>query len=171
MQILQKGTILKQFIGADTGIMFDMTHDSATLIFSISPLQLQQFEFGGHYDFWCRQFDNVIFLAVKLRDNPWAAAPFSPYLMQEPELPDYLPAGKGLPLFIFLVNNENGMIVNCDFLTLGNQFSNTLIRMSHSILESPFDPRKHRMTIQRVYQAYVTDNDLAQSPGCQYSID
>lgn len=170
MQILQKGTILKQFIGADTGIMFDLTDYNGTLIFNMNPSHLQQFKLGGHYDFWCQQFDNVIFFAVKLRNNPWAAAPFSPYLMQT-KMPDYLPIGKGLPLFIVLVNNENGMIVGCDFMTLGNQFSNMLIKMSQSILKKPFNPQKHRMTVQNVYQTYATDNDLVHSTGYRYSID
>lgn len=170
MQILQVGTILKQFKGMDTGIMFDMGSESATLIFNMSPLQLRSFKLGGHYDFWCQKINNVIFFAVKTRNSPWAAAPFSPYLMQT-ELPEFLPEGKGLPLFIALVNNTSGVIVDCDFMTLGNQFSNTLIRMSQSILETPFDPRKHRLTIQSVYKTYITDNDLVQSPGYQYSID
>lgn len=170
MQILQVGTILRQFKDMDTGIMFDMADENATLIFNMSPLQLQSFKLGGHYEFWCHQFNNVIFFAVKLRDNPWAAAPFSPYLMQA-KLPDFLPAGKGLPLFIALVNNTSGIVVDSDFMSLGNEFSNMLIKMSQSILATPFDPRKHRLTVQNVYQTYITDNDLAQSPGYRYSID
>lgn len=58
-----------------------------------------------------------------------------------------------------------------DFMVLGNSFSNTLNALNKDILDKGFNPVKHQMTIQSVYQKYLTDEELTKQPGAMYSIE
>ena len=165
-----KGTKLEQFIGSRTGIMLDLNEDGGQLLFIMDEEHLEQYKLGGHYDFWCTSFNETLFFAVKLRDNQWASAPYSPFLSTGYN-PSYYLKGKGMGLSIALVSTKDGVIKDFDFLVLGSTFSNAITKLNEDILSKGFNPVKHQMTVHAVYQKFSTDEELVRQPGATYSID
>lgn len=165
-----KGTKLEQFIGSRTGIMLDLNEDGGQLLFIMDEEHLEQYKLGGHYDFWCTSFNETLFFAVKLRDNQWTSAPYSPFLSTGYN-PSYYLKGKGMRLSIALVSTKDGIIKDFDFLVLGSTFSNAITKLNEDILSKGFNPVKHQMTVRAVYQKFSTDEELVRQPGATYSID
>lgn len=165
-----KGQKLEQFVGAQTGFMFDIVGWHGVLLIIVDEANLERFKLGGHYDFWCSSFNETLFFAAKVGGNCWYSAPYSPHLSQQYELSEF-ESGKGMPLIIALVSNKDGVIKDLDFLTLGNEFSNTVYDFCECILEKNFDFQRYNMTIQAVYQKFETDDILVTQPGVTYSID
>lgn len=170
MKIWGKGTTIEQFIGSKSGVMFDLNENGATLLFIVDEMHLGQYKLGGHYDFWCTSFNETLFFAVKLRENQWTSAPYSPFLSKGYE-PMYYPQGKGMGLSIALVSSTDGIVKDFDFLVLGSVFSNTITKLNKDILNGGFNPVKHQMTVRAVYQKFPTDELLVRQPGVTYSID
>ncbi len=171
MLILAKGVKIEQFAGAQMGIMFDIDKTiGGILFFVVDEAYLGQYKLGGHYDFWCTNIEDTLFFAVKLGANPWASAPYSPFMSKEYN-PEYYSKGTGMSLTVALVNNTNGIVVDVDFMVLGNLFSNTLTSLNKGILKKGFNPVRHQMIINAVYQKYMTDEELVCQHGARYSID
>lgn len=168
--ILTKGTKIEQFKGKQTGIMFDINENGGLLFFVVDEAHLKQYKLGGHYDFWCTSFNDTLFFAVKLGENFWTSAPYSPF-MSKGYTPQFYPKGMGMNLVVALISNMDGIIKDIDFMVLGNSFSNTLNLLNKDILAKGYNPVRHQMTIQAVYQKYETDDKLIQQPGARYSID
>ena len=170
-EMFQVGDIIDQFAGSQTGIMFDIIDEMGMLFFVVDESQVQQYKLGGHYDFWCTSYnDTVAFFAVKLRDNPWHSAPYSPHLSPNDTFNTY-PEGKGMALTVVLVSNKNGEVKGIDFMVLGNTFSNNIMMICNNIQENEFNPDLHQAVVQAVYQKFQTDDELVQEPGTRYSID
>ena len=170
MSYFGKGTKLEQFIGSRPGIMLDLNENGGVLLFVMDEEHLGQYKLGGHYDFWCTSFNETLFFAVKLRDNQWASAPYSPFLSTKYN-PTYYPKGKGMGLSIALVSTMDGVIKDFDFLVLGSTFSNAITKLNEDILSKGFNPVKHQMTVRTVYQRFSSDEELVRQPGVTYSID
>ena len=168
--MLMKGSKIEQLEGSQTGIMFDINEAGGCLIFVVDETHLEQYKLGGHYDFWCTSLNETLFFAVKLGDNPWISAPYSPFMSKDYK-PNSYPKGKGMNLTVILVSNADGIIKDIDFMVLGDSFSNTLNALNEEILDKGFNPVKHQMTIQSVYQKYASDEELMSQPGARYSIN
>ena len=168
--ILTKGRKIEQFKGKQTGIMFDINENGGLLFFVVDEAHLKQYKLGGHYDFWCTSFNDTLFFAVKLGENFWISAPYSPF-MSKGYTPQFYQKGMGMNLVVALISNMDGIIKDIDFMVLGNSFSNTLNLLNKDILAKGYNPVRHQMTIQAVYQKYETDDKLIQQPGARYSID
>lgn len=168
--MLIKGTQIEQFKGAQTGVVFDINENGGFLFFVVDEPHLEQYKLGGHYDFWCTTFNETLFFAVKLRDNCWSSAPYSPF-MSKGYKPVFYPKGTGMNLVVALISNADGIIKDMDFMVLGNSFSNAINALNKNILDKGFNPVRHQMTIQSVYQKYMTDEELTNQPGAKYSID
>ena len=123
-----------------------------------------------NWDFWCTSFNETLFFAVKLRDNQWASAPYSPFLSKGYK-PTYYSKGKGMGLSIALVSTTDGVIKDFDFLVLGSTFSNAITKLNEDILSKGFNPVKHQMTVRTVYQRFSSDEELVKELGITYSID
>lgn len=168
--MLMKGIKIEQFKGNQTGIMFDINENGGLLFFVVDEAHLEQYNLGGHYDFWCTSFNETLFFAVKLGDNLWASAPYSPF-MSKGYKPEFYPEGMGMNLIVVLISNADGIVKDIDFMVLGNSFSNALNLLNRDILAKGYNPVRHQMTIRAVYQKYATDEELIQQPGVKYSID
>lgn len=165
-----KGAKLEQFIGSRPGIMFDLNENGGELLFIMDEEHLGQYKLGGHYDFWCKSFNETLFFAVKLRNNQWASAPYSPFLSIGYK-PVYYPKGKGMGLSVVLVSTSDGIIKDFDFLVLDSMFSNAISKLNEDILSKGFNPVKYQMTVRAVYQKFSTDEELVRQPGVTFSID
>lgn len=168
--LLAKGMTLDQFVGSQSGILFDINEGHGTLLFVVDEPYLSQYKLGGHYDFWCKCFDETLFFAVKLRENPWASAPYSPFMSKKYE-PEFYPKGTGMSLIVALISTADGIVKDMDFMVLGNKFSNTISVLNQQILSKGFNPVRYQATIQSIYQRYPTDEELVNQPGAIYSID
>lgn len=165
-----KGTKLEQFIGSRPGIMLDLNEDGGQLLFIMDEEHLEQYKLGGHYDFWCTSFNETLFFAVKLRDNPWISTPYSPFLSTGYN-PIHYSKRKGMKLSIALVSTTDGVIKDFDFLVLSSTFSNAITILNKDIFSKGFNPVKHQMTVRAIYQKFPTDEELVMQPGAIYSID
>lgn len=170
MFMLSKGQKIEQFIGSQSGFMFDIIDGHGVLFVIVDEGDVERFKLGGHYDFWCTSFNETLFFAAKIKNNPWYSAPYSPHLSPQYALTEF-ESGKGMPLSVALVSTADGIVKDFDFLTLGNAFSNAIYTLCEEIAEKPFDPQRHSMTIQAVYQKFSTDEELVAQPGAAYSID
>ena len=170
MLLLGKGIKLDQFVGSRTGIMFDLIDNGGVLFFIVDEEQLEQYKLGGHYDFWCTSFNETVFFAVKLRDNQWVSAPYSPFLSTGYN-PTHYPKGEGMGLAIALVSTTDGIIKDLDLLVLGSTFSNAITKLNEDILSKGFNPVKHQMTVRAIYQRFPNDEELVRQPGVTYSIN
>lgn len=170
MNYLFKGQKLEQFIGSQNGVMFDIVGSSAVLFIIMDEKHLSQYKLGCHYEFWATSFNETLFCAVKVGNNAWASAPYTPYLSNDFSLEPFA-KGKGLPLTVALVSNRDGIVKDVDFLVLGNNFSNNLYMLCQNILRKKFDFQRYQLTIQAVYQKFATDDELVMQPGIRYSID
>ena len=168
--VFVKGQKLEQFVGRQTGFMFDIVESCGVLFIIVDEENLERFKLGGHYDFWCSGYNETLFFAAKIRSNPWYSAPYTPHLSSAYMLTEF-DRGKGMPLTVVLVSNADGIIEDIDFLTLGNTFSNSLYLLCEDILKKPFDMQRHQLTIQAVYQKFANDDLLTTQPGATYSID
>ena len=164
------GKKFNQFIGSQSGFMFDIIDNCGILFVIVDEDNIEQFKLGGHYDFWCSSYNETLFFASKIANNPWYSAPYTPHLSSDYKLYEF-DEGMGMPLTIVLISNSDGVIKELDFLTLGNHFSNTLYYLCEDILDKPFDSRRHTLTIQAVYQKFSSDELLVKEPGATYSID
>lgn len=165
-----KGTRLEQFINAKSGILLDLNENGGELLFVVEEKYLTQYKLGGHYDFWCQSFNETLFFAVKLRNNQWASAPYSPFLSRNYK-PQYYQKGNGMGLSIALVSTADGIIKDFDFLVLGSEFSNAITKLNEDILSKGFNPVKHQLTVRGIYQKFPTDEELVKQQGITYSID
>ena len=170
MLFFKVGECVEQFIGSSQGIMWDVDSSGASLIFIIKEEYLSQYRLGGHYDFFFTRFNETMFICVKLGNNPWASAPYTPHCSPDFELVNY-EKGMGMPVKVMLINATNGIIQQIDFLVLGHDFSANFMYNCEDILSSPFDSMGHQLTIQAVYQRHLTDEELTTTKGVFYSID
>lgn len=170
MLFFGKGKKIERFIDSSPGIMLDLNENGGVLLFIIDEEHIGQYRLGGHYDFWCTSFNETLFFAVKLRDNQWASAPYSPFLSTGYK-PTHYPKGQGMSLSIALVSTTDGVIKDFDYLVLGSSFSNAISKLNEEILSKGFNPVKHQMTVRAVYQKFSTDEELVEQPGATYSID
>lgn len=168
--LLVKGMILKQFVGSQSRILFDINEGCGILLFAVDEPYLSQYKLGGHYDFWCKCFDDTLFFAVKLGENPWVSTPYSPFMSKKYK-PESYPKGTGMSLVVALISTADGIVKDVDFMVLGNEFSNTLSTLNQEILKKGFNPVRYQITVQAVYQKYPTDKELVNQPGTTYSID
>ena len=168
--MLFKGQKIGQFAGAQSGFMFDIQDSQGILFVIVNESDLERFKLGGHYDFWCTSYNETLFFAAKIQNNPWYSAPYTPHLSPSYALEEF-EDGKGLPLLVALVSTADGVVKDLDFMTLGNKFSNTLVYLCEDILEKPFNQQRHQLTINAVYQQFATDDILVTQPGATYSID
>ena len=67
-----------------------------------------------------------------------------------------------MPLNVILVNTQNGEIIDMDMMTLSNEFSNSLSNICKKLRKKEFDRAKYSNTINKVYERYATDNELAE---------
>lgn len=160
MVILEKGTVMKEFIGSSSAMMFNHLDGEAMIYAHVSPELLAKLKLGGSYDFACGRINDSIFICAKWGENPWSSMPFHPRLGKG-EFTEFYEEGKGMPLLVLLINNENGEIVDMDMMALSNEFSNVLTKMSQDLMKKEFDNEKHRATIAAVYQNFSTDDELA----------
>ena len=170
MIILSKGTVLENYIGAASGITWNIDNDGATVIVRVERDMLQQYKLGGHYDFACVPIKDTLFFCVKWGDNDWISAPFSPHLSGSFKTSVY-EKGKGMPLTVLLVCTDNGVIEDMDLMGLGTDFSNEISSISKALLSENFDINKYRNTIETVYQEFESDEELANISEIKYSID
>lgn len=167
---LTKGQTITQFIGSQSGIMFDIIDSNGVLFIIVDDAYLEQYKLKGHYDFWCTSFNETLFFAIKLGEHAWASAPYSPHLSLHYSLKKF-PEKTGMGLTVALISNNNGIVKDIDFMVLGNKFSNSLYLLCNDIVGKPFDYQRHQLTIQAVYQKYTTDDELVKQPGITYSLD
>ena len=165
-----KGQTIEQFIGSQTGAMFDIVDSKGILFVIVDDTHIEQFKLGGHYEFWCTSYNETLFLAVKLGDNSWMSAPYTPHLSSNYSLAKF-PKKTGMPLTVVLLSNVDGVIKDVDFMVLGNEFSNTLRVLCDDIMDKPFNFQRHQLTIQAVYNKFSTDDELVMQPGVTYSLD
>lgn len=159
--IYRKGSVLKQFIGSPSSMMFDNIDGVAYLFVHVSPDWLGKMKLGGQYDFACGQIEDTIFICAKWGGNAWSSMPYSPHLANG-EFPEVYESGFGMPLNVILVNTQNGEIVDMDLMSLSNEFSNSLSRISKELRAKEFNRSKHISTINKVYEQYATDNELVE---------
>lgn len=170
MELLIKGNILEQFIGAPCCSKFNIDGSNGCLLYIVDEDNLKKYKLKGHYDFSLVKFQKVVFLCSKIGKNEWASAPFSPHLADN-FVPTLFSDKKGMALTILLISNTTGEIVDMDFLILGNEFSNALEKISLGLLNEDFNIRFYQEIIQTVYNEFQTDEELANISNIKYSID
>lgn len=159
--VFAKGSVLEQFIGSPSSMMFDNIDGVAYLIVHVSPEWLDKMKLGGQYEFACGQVEDTVFICAKWGGNNWSSMPYSPHLANGEFLDEYEP-GLGMPLNVILVNTQNGEIIDIDMMTLSNEFSNSLSNICKKLRKKEFDRAKYSNTINKVYERYATDNELAE---------
>lgn len=173
MQMFAKGQVLEEAIGMSNCMMWNISDGHAWMAVHVDGKSIDRYRLGGHYDFACVPIRDVLFFCARYGQHGyvnWMSAPFSPHLAEDRKYGLYEP-GKGMPLSVLLVRTDDGMIVDMDFMVLGNDFSNTVSRLSSELLRQKFDPEAYNRTIQAVYQKIPTDEELAAQAKIRYSID
>ena len=170
MQILARGEILKDAVGKPNCMQWNITDGHAFMIVHVDGESVERYKLGGHYDFACVPIGNVLFFCVKYGREDWISAPYTPHLSRDWRYVEY-ESGKGMPLSVCLVRTDDGMIVDMDFMVLGNGFSNAVSCLSAELMRQTFDPRAYDQTIQAVYRQIPTDRELASLTEIRYSID
>lgn len=168
--IIEGKTVLEEHIGKSTGMYWNINNGLAELNIFIDDDCSKRIKLHGHYDFKLLAVDNLMMFLIKVGDDNWHSAPFSPHLAIDYN-PKHFEEGTGMPLSVKKINVNNGLVEELDILGLGNDFSNAIAYISSVIKEQDFDYEEYNKLIQDIYASYPTDDDLANEEGVEYSID
>ena len=158
--MLTKGMVLDEYIGYPATMQFDLVDQKIVLV--MSKEDIEKYPLKGKFEFGFIPVYNTIFFLMKFGNNPWSSAPYSPHLSSGFEAKSF-PVGKGLPLTIIQVCNEDGKIYNMSWIVLKTDFSNLLYGITDMIYKDiSFDYEEHRLVIGDVYSKFETDDELAE---------
>lgn len=154
------GQVVDHFKYHSEGVQFDIADDGATmLVFFQSPTseEIEQFNSGKNFEIRFTELYGVIMITTKIGNLNWMDAPYSPHLSKyftKFQLPN---ENQGLGLTLMLIDAVTGEIKHIRLIGLSERFTKRLfgIAMEHKV--KSFDKLEHDKAINRIFNAYQTN--------------
>lgn len=108
----------------------------------------------GKFTIGFKKLDSVIFVSIKLGEIPHQTCPYTVHLSKNLSNIKYPNDGEGLPIQIFLINSDTGILEAMRVIGLSTKFSKELLdTVSNQSLEE-FDVGKYQDDINANYKKY-----------------
>ena len=110
----------------------------------------------GNITFRFIKLDSVVFWLAKIGSMPIIDCPYSVHLSNHLTKINYPEENQGLPLTLFLINANNGILEAARFIGLGEKFSKEFINTLKEQGNQLFDIEQYSTDISNIYNKYST---------------
>jgi len=146
------------------GVWFDYTAIGPVLVFAFKNPSDEEILAARKGKVELALYDDppVLFILHRIEGlEDWSDCPFSIRIYAEPPpMPEQVPDGSGLGLYIALVDANTGILHAQRLVGTSTEFARELLAAIHRQLEAPFSEAAYHERINHVYQTQTTEQLL-----------